>query len=422
MAELESRTLGGMLDEIAERYARREAIVFQEHRLTYGEFLEEVDDLAKSLLQVGIGKGSRVAVLMSNRPEWLLWYFAATKVGAILVAVNTWYKEEELTYVLRHSDASLLAMMDRFASNDYLDMLQCICPEIDNAPFGEVFSERLPFLRHVVCVGSRVPHAAMGLEDFLAVGREVPGGVLRAAQESVTPEDTACIIYTSGTTAFPKGVMLCHRSVVQNGFNIGERQRLEETDRAWLPYPLFFSAGCCNVLIATLTHGACLILQERFDASEALRLFRKEGVTVYHGLPNMTLEILNHPDLKQGGELLLAKGEGGPVDRVIVELGVERLVNMYGLTESATAATCTDADDPLEIRLNTEGVPLPGVQVKIADPDTGRVLPSCEHGEICLKGYSITQGYYKDPEMTAARFDAGGFFHTRDLGWLDERG
>ena len=422
MTKIVSRTLGDMLDEIVERFGDREAMVFKDRRYTYKEVKKCVDALAKSLLSIGIGKGSRVGILMNNRPEWLFWDFAVARVGATLVALNTWYREKEMEYVLRHSDISVLLMIDRFLKNDYMEMMERIFPEIKSSNFGKIYSERLPFLRFLICLGSNIPKAGVSYEDFLKLGEKVSEGLLKEAQSSVIPDDIVYTIYTSGTTSFPKGVLLKHKSVVENGYNIGEYQHLNENDRAWLPYPLFFSAGCCNVAIATISHGACLIFQEVFEPEEALRIFEEEKVTVYHGLSNMSLSILDHPDLKKRNTSYLDKGEGVPLLRVMEELGPKHLVNMYGLTESCTATTCTDAYEPLEVRLNTHGKPFPGVEVRITDPLTREAVPPGEKGEICLKGYNLFLGYYKDPELTTNCFDEEGFFHTGDLGWLDNEG
>lgn len=422
MTKLINRTLGGMLDEIVEKFGDREAMVFKDRRYTYKDVKNWVETIAKSLLSIGIGKGSRAGILMGNRPEWLFWAFGVAKVGATLVAINTWYKEKELEYVLKHSDISILLMVDRFLKNDYMEMIEHIIPEVKSTTFGRIYCERVPFMRFLVCFGSNIPKAGMSYEKFLELGKDLSDGILREAQSSVMPDDIVYTIYTSGTTAFPKGVLLKHRSVVENGFNIGEYQRLNENDRAWLPYPLFFSAGSCNVAIATLSHGACLVFQEVFEPGEALRLFEEERITVYHGLSNMSLSIIDHPDLKKRNTRYLDKGEGAPLLKIMESLGPKHLVNMYGLTESCTATTCTYADDPLEIRLQTHGRPFPGVKIKITDPSTGEVLPPREKGEICLKGYNLFAGYYKDPELTTKSFDEEGFFHTGDLGWLDEEG
>ena len=421
MEQPKSRTLGDLIVEIAKRFPDREAIVFRRKRYTYRQFREEVDRRAKALLALGVGKGERVAVLMTNCPDWIFLYFAVTSIGAIFVGISTWSQEKELAFVIRNCDASTLITVDRFLKNDYLSMLGNVIPPIhDNLP-GNWRPAEFPFLKHVIFWGKGKPRGAYSYQKFCRMGRNISDAHLENAREEVMPWDLAQILYTSGTTAFPKGVMQNHSSLVLNGYQIGEHQMLNENDRAWLYFPLFFSAGCCNVTLGTVTHGGCLVMQEVFEAGKALKLMEKEKCTTFHAWPNTVRSLMEHPDYQKRKLVHLHKGTG-PWDLL---MGLKRHdgiggINMYGMTETCTACSATRGNDPMDIRVRTQGKPFPGVEVKIVNPETRERLPIGEEGEVCVKGFDVMQGYYKkDPVET---FDSEGFFPTKDRGMLDEEG
>jgi fatty-acyl-CoA synthase len=409
-----SRTLSDLLDEMARRYPDGEAAVFEHQRLTYREYRERVRGLARGLHQLGVRRGDKVALLMGNRTEWLLVDFAVALLGATLVPVSTWSTARELEYVLRHADATTLVTVDRFRGQDYLGMLAAI----------GAGSERLPLLRHVVCLGGERRPGLTPFADLWELGARGSEAVVDAAQRAVAPTDIAYILYTSGTTSTPKGVQLQHRGLIENMFNIGERQHLGPVDRLWLGISLFWGFGCENALLAVMTHGGCVVLQEAFEPGEALALMERERCTVYYGTPNIALALWEHPDRPRRdlGSLRTGAAIGHPPAlQMVMDLGAREICNVYGLTECYGNCTLTDAHDPVEARLATIGRPLPGFEIKIADPITHRPLPPGEIGEITLRGY-ITPGYYKDPEKNAAAFDAEGFFLTGDLGWFDTDG
>jgi len=406
-----SRTLPDLLDEMAARYPDREAVVGGHERLTYVEYRTRVRQLAKGLHRLGVRRGDKVALLMDNRAEWLLTDFAVQLLGATLVAVSTWSRPRELEYVLRHSDASTLVTMDRFRGQDYLAMLD------------EIGRDRLPGLRRVVALGAHGTDVTP-FDEVWTLGARVTDAVIDACQRAVTPHDVACILYTSGTTSTPKGVQLQHRGLIENMFNIGERQHLGPADRLWLGLSLFWGFGCENALLAVMTHGGCVVLQEAFEPGEALALIERERCTVYYGTPNVALALWEHPDRphRDLGSLRTGAAIGHPpAIQMVMDLGAREICNVYGLTECYGNCTLTDAHDPVEARLSTIGRPLPGFEIKIADPVTHHPLPPGEIGEITLRGY-ITPGYYKDPEKNAAASDADGFFLTGDLGWFDTDG
>ena len=411
----QSRTLGDLLDEMAARQPAREFIVGGATRLTYAEARERVRRLAKGLHQLGIRRGDNVALLLDNRAEWLLIDFAVTLLGATLVPISTWSRPRELGYVLGHCDATTFITVDRFMGNDYLAMLAAV---------GEPGSSRLPQLRRVVSVGAARAANTVPFDDLWDLGAGVGDATLDACQRAVSPDDVAYILYTSGTTSTPKGVQLQHRGLIENPWNIGERQHLGPGDRMWMGISLFWSFGCLNALLAVMTHGGCVVLQDQFDAGAALELIERERCTVYYGTPNIALALWEHPDRPRRDLSSLRTGAAigpPPAMQMVMDLGVREICNVYGLTECYGNSHVTDAADPADVRLHSVGQPLPGMEIRIVDRDTRRPLPPGEVGEILIRGH-LTPGYYNDPDRNAAAFDAEGFFLSGDLGVLDGDG
>jgi len=409
-----SRTLPDLLDEMAGRHPEREAVVAGDARLTYAQYRARVRELAKGLHRLGVRPGAKVALLMGNRLEWLLTDFAVAMLGATLVPVSTWSRARELDYVLRHADATTLITVDRFLGQDYLAML---------AEIGAGVSH-FPLLRHLVCLSPERHHGLTAFGDLAELGAAVPDREIDALQRAVKPTDIPYILYTSGTTSTPKGVPLAHAGLIENMFNIGERQHLDERDRLWMGISLFWGFGCENALLAVMTHGGCVVLQERFDAGDALRLIERERCTVYYGTPNIALALTEHPDRRHCDLRSLRTGAAigsAQAMRMVMDLGAAEICNVYGLTECYGNCTVTDAHDPVDVRLHTVGRPLPGMEIKIADPQTHRPLPPGEVGEIAIRGYMMP-GYYKDPEKNAAAFDAEGWFLSGDFGVIDDDG
>lgn len=404
-----SRTIPDLIDELARRYPEREAVVGAGERYTYGQLRSEVRRLARGLHALGVRRGDKVAILMGNRPEWLIADFAVTLLGAVMVGVNTWATARELQHILSHSDTRFLITVARFLKHDYAATL----PELD-----------LPQLERIVCVGEGGRPDWLSYGDVLSKGKAVPESAIDAAQRSVRPQDMAYLLYTSGSTSAPKGVEIQHYALIENMWHIGERQKVTEEDRLWLAVSLFWGLGCENALFNLLTHGGCIVLQEHFDAGQALELIERERCTVFYGTPNMAQALHEHPDrAKRDLSSLRGGATIGTPEQImrVVELGAREICNIYGLTETYGNCNVADARDPLEKRLANVGRPLPGVEQRIVDPATGSVLPAGAVGEIRVKGY-VTTGYYKDPERTHEAFDEHGFFRTGDLGLLDAEG
>ncbi|MCP3986562.1 MAG: AMP-binding protein [bacterium] len=416
----EPRTLPLLLDHAVGVNASRTALITLDERWTYADLVERVDEISRALVAEGVGKGTRVGLLMENVPDWVAFAFAATGLGALLIPISTFSKPDDLGYQLKHADVQHLFLSARFLGNDYLAMLCGIAPELERD--GALHSESLPALRRVVVRGEdELPAGCETWTAFEAKSADVPLTVVAGLRAEVDPEDECYLLYTSGTTARPKGVVQVHGAIAGNGWRIGEYQCLDESDVVWFYYPFFFSAGCINVMLGTLSHGASLILQPSFDPAIAIELIERERATAWHLWPHTLKELTQHPEWKSRDHSLLHKGTG-PFDALQGGPPEDGFggVNMYGMTETCTAFTCTRADEPLPIRLTTCGELMPGNEIVIVDIESGERMKPGESGEICVKGPSVMRHYYKvDPGSV---FDDEGFFHTGDLGHLDEAG
>ncbi|MFN2644112.1 MAG: AMP-binding protein [Burkholderiales bacterium] len=404
-----ARTLPGLIDELAGRYGEREAVVGSGQRYTYRQFRTEVRRLARGLHALGVRRGDKVAILMGNRPEWLIADFAITLLGAVMVGVNTWATARELQHILSHSDTRFIICVARFLKRDYAATLASL---------------DLPQLERIIYVGEGGGSGWLPYGELLAMAGSVSENAIAAAQSKVRREDMAYLLYTSGSTSMPKGVEIQHYALIENMWHIGERQKTTEHDRLWLAVSLFWGLGCENALLNLFTHGGCIVLQEHFDAGEALELIERERCTMFYGTPNMAQALYEHPDRpKRVLSSLRGGGTIGTREQImrVVALGARDICNIYGLTETYGNCNVADVRDPLEKRIASVGRPLPGVEQRIVEPETGKVLGPGQVGEIRVKGY-VTTGYYKEPERTREAFDEHGFFRTGDLGMLDAEG
>lgn len=423
--KLPGMTLGALLDGLAAHYGSREALVFEEQRITYQELWERANAVAANLLSRGMGKGDRVALLMGNRPEWVITYFACAKLGAVLVPVSTWSTQEEMLFLVEHSQPHWLILTDKLLGKDFVQMLLEISPALSSRSPGQGKIPPFSHLKQIVFLKSEPLPDAMVFDDLLVPPARKAQAALAEREHSVSTKDVLAVVYTSGSTARPKGSVLEHWGVGVNSFNIGERQQLTASDRLWLAVSLFWSFGCCNALPAAMSHGACVVLQEWFDPEKAVRLIARERCTVFYGMANMARALLK---ANAGGQWDLSSlrtglSIGAPADIqfMVEELGVSQLCNVYGSTETYGNACVTECDDPMEIRMHTQGKPLPGMEVVIKGVESGEPLPAGELGEICVRGV-IFRGYYNDPDTTRACTDAEGFFRSGDLGFFDDDG
>jgi fatty-acyl-CoA synthase len=417
MARWNAQTLADALARNAELWPEQEALVIGDARLDYAEFQRRVDETALGLRALGVKRGDHVAVCMGNTVEWAVFFYAAATIGAVTVPVNTRFKADELAYCLKQADVKLLFVVDRFLKIDFIAMLREICPGIDTA----LPDAALPRLENVVVLGSDVPKAALRFRDMVALGETCDA----PSFDEVTPGDVLLMQFTSGTTSYPKGVMLTHDNMLRNAAYVAERFDLAHGDRYYSSRVFYHVAGTTLSLLAALTVGACLISSPTFDGSEALRIMSQEACTHTSGNDTMFLMILNAPDF--GAYPLKLRGgwaSAGPeVSRLAVEkLGMKGLCHAYGLSEASPNVSMSWHHDDIAKRIDGWGHVLEGLDVTIADPESGRELPPGGTGEILVRGWSVMKGYYGMPEQTAKAIDAEGWLHTGDYGVMDGEG
>ncbi len=417
MAQWSAQVLADVLARDAALFAQHEALVIGETRLTYSALHERVEETARGLRALGIKRGDHVAVCMGNTPEWVIFFYAAATIGAVTVPVNTRFKRDELEYCLSQADVKLLFVADRFLKIDFIGMLREIAPAIDRT----LPDPKLPGLENVVVAGTDVPKGALAFRDMVALGSAWDEPVF----DEVTPGDVLLMQFTSGTTSYPKGVMLTHDNMLRNAAYIAERFDLKEGDRYYSSRVFYHVAGTTLSLLAALAVGACLISSASFEGGEALRLMSEEGCTHTSGNDTMFLMILNHPDF--GKYPLKIRGgwasAGSEVSRQVIErMGMKGLCHAYGLSEASPNVSMSWHDDAVEKRIDGWGHVLEGLDVSIQDPETGKELAPGTPGEILVRGWSVMKGYYKMPEATAKAIDEQGWLHTGDLGVMDEDG
>lgn len=425
-----NKTIGQMLDDLAYTYSDEIAIKYNDRdfQRTWAELNKEAEEIAKGWLKLGIKKGDHVAIWATNIPEWLLTLFSTAKIGAILVTVNTNYKSFELEYLLRQSDTKTLVLMDGFKDADYIKIINEVCPEVSKAKDGNVVSEKFPFLKNVVYAGNNLPQGMISFDSLKEMGKTVTDEELKAVMDGLDCQDVINMQYTSGTTGFPKGVMLTHFNIVNNGKTIGDGMGFTNKDRLCITVPLFHCFGLVLAVMACITHGTGMVPVEYFQPIKVMKAVSEEGCTALHGVPTMFIAILQHPDFKNYKFQLrtgIMAGSPCPIkvmQHVISDMGMKDIVIVYGQTEASPGCTMTTIDDPIEARVNTVGKAFPGVESKIVDPETGKTLGPNATGEFCARGYNIMKGYYKMPEATAQAIDKEGWLHTGDLSTVDEKG
>jgi fatty-acyl-CoA synthase len=431
MSEQLEFTVGALLDHIAAKYPTRDALIYPERglRYTWSQFNERCRLVAKGLLAIGIRKGDNVAIWAYNVPEWVTLQFATAKIGAILVTVNTSYKSAELEYILGQSDATTLFMVKSFKDTDYVATVNEVVPDLATATPGSLKTAKLPHLKNVVFIGAETPKGMLGFEDIVKKGETVSDAELAAVEATLNCHETINMQYTSGTTGFPKGVMLTHYNVVNNGYNIGECMKLTENDRLCIPVPFFHCFGCVLGVMACVTHGSAMVPVEIFDPLKVLQTIEKEKCTAVHGVPTMFIAELEHPEFTKFDLSTLRTGimagSNCPIEvmkKVISQMNASQITIAYGQTESSPVITQTRTDDAIELRVSTVGRALPDVEVKIVDIETGETLPPGKQGELCTRGYLVMKGYYKMPDETAKAIDSDNWLHTGDLAIMDENG
>ncbi len=424
-------TLGDFLEKQVEKYPERDFMVYPDRnlRFTYKDFDERVNMLAKGLLTLGIGKGDNVGIWAKNVPDWLTFMFATAKIGAVLVTVNTAYKGHELEYVLKQSDMKTIAIIDGYQDVDYLEIIYELVPELKTQERGSLKSKDFPFLEHVIYVGQEKHRGMYNTNELMLLGKHSDDEDFLKIKQTFNNRDVVNMQYTSGTTGFPKGVMLTHRNILNNGYYIGERQKFTEEDRLCITVPLFHCFGIVLAVMAIITHGATMVMVELFNPLMVLGAVQKEKCTALYGVPTMFIAEFSHPmfDIFDLSSLRTGIMAGSPcpieaMKKVVKDMHMTEITSVYGLTEGSPGFTQTSVDDPLEKRVETVGKPLPNCEVKIVDPETGETLGTNQTGEICCKGYNVMKGYYKMPEKTKEVIDKDGWLHSGDLATCDEEG
>ncbi len=425
-------TIGQALRRTAERFPDQVAVIFPSFnvRRTWRELDQEVDQIAKSLLGLGFQKGDHFGVWAANCPGWLQLQFATARLGIVLVTVNPGYQPPELRYAISQSRLRGLAVLDHFKTTDCLAMLQQLCPALQSGPPGNVGHADFPDLRWLISLGERSLPGICGWREFLDCGNSITDEELASHEQLPTLNEPINIQYTSGTTARPKGATLSHRNLLMNAWYAGVNQGFTATDRICVPVPLYHCFGCVLASLCAVTHGCAMVFpSETFDAGATLRSIEEERCTAVYGVPTMFIALFEHAEYPMRNLQSLRTGimAGSPcpislMKRVTGEMGAREMTVGYGQTEAAPLLTQTGVDDPLELRVGTVGRPLPGVEVKVVDPESGRELADGQAGEVCGRGHGVMLGYYREPERTREAIDEDGWLHTGDLGLREASG
>ncbi len=427
------KTIGAWLDEVAAEFATHEALVsvFENQRFTYAAFRDEVNRCARALLALGVQKSDRVAVWSTNCVAWVVAQFATARIGAVLVNINPAYRLHELQFALKQSECSVLISGERFKDADYVAMLRQLVPELASADSREeLHSDKFPDLRRLVFLGAQPQRGFLNWGELLTWAERVAPDAAAQRQGSLDFDDVINIQYTSGTTGFPKGAMLTHHNILNNGFWIGERMRFNHRDRLCIPVPFYHCFGMVLGNLACVTHGATMVLPApHFSPVHTLRSVAQERCTALHGVPTMFIAELDHPQFREFDLSSLRTGimAGAPcpievMKRVMTEMHCREITIACGMTETSPVCNMTEVDDPIELRVSTVGKVMPHQEQKVIDPTTGATLPRGEHGELCYRGYHVMRGYYNNPEGTEQTIDGAGWLHGGDLAVMDEQG
>ncbi|MGL5318059.1 MAG: AMP-binding protein [Bacteroidales bacterium] len=418
-------TLGQWLEKWANETPDKDFIVYSDRnlRFSYRMFNERVDRLAKSLMAIGVKNGDHVGIWATNVPDWNTFMFATAKIGAVLVTINTNYKQTELEYLVGNADLHTICITDGTFDSDYPKMIYEMLPELKQQPRGKINSERYPFLKNVVFIGQEKYRGMYNTSELMLLSDLISEEQFDLEKSKVKANDIVNMQYTSGTTGFPKGVMLSHFNITNNGYSIGQCMRFTSEECLCLPVPLFHCFGIVLGMMAVVTHGAKAVLLEKFDPLVVLASVHKERCTALYGVPTMYIAELNHPmfsmfDLSSLRTGIMA-GSLCPqwlMEEVMSKMNMKEITSVYGLTEASPGMTQSHVDDSMEVRSATVGRELPHIEVKVIDPETGRECPDGVQGEMCCRGYNIMKGYYKMPEATAEILDENGFLHSGDLG------
>jgi len=432
MSGFVNKTVGSVIKETAGRYPENPALISPQFQIrqNYRELYEECRKTAKGLLALGIQKGDHVSVWTTNIPEWVYLQCALGMVGGILVTINTNYQTHELQYILKQSDSTTLFLIDTYRDTSFYDTVRQILPELDAQQPGQLVSASLPLMKNIVYIGNKTVTPGMfHFSDLIKKGETISDAELDRRMDSLDAADVINMQYTSGTTGFPKGVMLTHTNIVNNARMVGDVMGMTERDSLLIQVPLFHCFGCVMSTLNCMYHGSAMVILEYFDPALALSAIASERCTAINGVPTMFVAILNHPDFARHDLTSLRTGimAGAPcpvetMKQVRTNMHCSEIVIAFGQTESSPVMTMTRRDDPVELRVSTVGRLLPDIEGKIIDPETGKDVPANTQGEIVTRSACVMKGYYKMPEATADTIDKAGWLHTGDLGEVDENG
>ncbi len=417
-------TFSEVLDVMAETYPDQYAFKYTtlDYTRTYSEFRRDVDKVAAALISLGVEAGHHVAIWATNIPQWFLTFWATVKIGAVLVTVNTAYKIHEVEYLLRQSDTHTLVMIDECKDSNYKETIEELCPELKSIKAGEpLYSKKLPFLRNVITVGFDMD-GCLEWNDFVKRSSLVPQEEVRRRASCVKPDDVCNMQYTSGTTGFPKGVMLTHTNIVNNGKIIGDRMDISTADRMMVQVPMFHCFGMVLSMTNIMTHGGTLYPMPYFSPKSSLACVNDEKITCFNGVPTMFIAMFNHADFAKSNfsymRTGIMAGANCPPDlmrRAAAEMNMKEIISVYGQTEASPGCTMGEVNEDIDHRVETVGSAFPGVECKIIDPETGEELPDGQNGEFVARGYNIMKGYYKMPKATEQTIDKDGWLHSGDI-------
>ena len=431
MDEFITQTLGGVMNGLAQKYPDKEAIKYtdRDYCRTWSQFNDEIETIARAFMALGVKKGEHIAIWATNVPEWLMTFFAAAKMGGVLVTVNTNYKVFELEYLLKQSDTKLLVMIGGTKNNDYIESIKQLCPNLADSKPGEIDSPKLPFLKTIVFAGENCPEGMIPWQELYNIAEQVPYEQFKALSDSLDCHEVVNMQYTSGTTGFPKGVMLTHYNILNNGRAIGDCMKFTEKDKLCITVPFFHCFGMVLALMACITHGTSFVPIDAFSPIKVMRALTSEKCTAVHGVPTMFIAMLEHPEFNTFDFSNMRTGimAGSPcpikvMQDVIEKMHMPEITITFGQTEASPGCTMTRTDDSIEKRVATVGRALPGVECKIINTETGETVGPGVVGEFCARGYNIMKGYYKMPEATAMAIDKDGWLHLGDLAVMDEDG
>ena len=418
------KTFSEVLDTMVEHFPDQYAFKYTtlDYTRTYREFRRDVDRVAAALISLGVKPGYHVAIWATNIPQWFLTFWATVKIGAVLVTVNTAYKLHEAEYLLRQSDTHTLVMIDSCKDSNYKEIMETLCPELKTlSPGKPLHSAKLPFLKNIVTVGFKMD-GCLDWDGMMARADSVPVEEVRRRAAEVKPDDVCNMQYTSGTTGFPKGVMLTHRNIVNNGKIIGDRMDLSTADRMMVQVPMFHCFGMVLTMTSIMTHGGTLCPMPYFSPKSSLACITDERITCFNGVPTMFIAMFGHENFSKTDfshmRTGIMAGANCPPElmrRAAKEMNMTEIVSVYGQTESSPGCTMGEVNEDIDHRVETVGSAFPGVECKIIDPETGADLPDGENGEFVARGYNIMKGYYKMPHATAQTIDKDGWLHTGDI-------